>query len=96
MVSGNQFYYTLEYEEGDEGGCLKRIEGEHHNTLPGYDGCFLVDVVVNFFLARTDAVRSVGFDPILKRVAHTGECHKYIWRFKWTLVYNFRPDICYT
>ncbi|KAA0705940.1 Beta-1,4 N-acetylgalactosaminyltransferase 2 [Triplophysa tibetana] len=71
VVSGNQFYYTLEYVEGDDGGCMKRIEGRHHSPLPGHDGCFFVDVVVNFFLARTDAVRRVGFDPFLKRVAHT-------------------------
>ncbi|XP_073688883.1 beta-1,4 N-acetylgalactosaminyltransferase 2-like [Garra rufa] len=71
-VSGDQFYFILEYDEGDEsnGGCLSRIRG-FHQPLSGYDGCFLVDGVVNFFLARTDAVRSVGFDPFLKRVGHT-------------------------
>ncbi|XP_052408813.1 beta-1,4 N-acetylgalactosaminyltransferase 1 isoform X1 [Carassius gibelio] len=71
-VSGDQFYFVLEYDEGDEndGGCLRRIR-EFHQPLPGYDGCFLVDGVVNYFLARTDAVRRVGFDPFLKRVAHT-------------------------
>ncbi|XP_042576685.1 beta-1,4 N-acetylgalactosaminyltransferase 1-like isoform X2 [Cyprinus carpio] len=76
-VSGDQFYFVLEYDEGDEsdGGCLRRIRG-FHQPLPGYDGCFLVDGVVNYFLARTDAVRSVGFDPFLKRVAHTdGLCY---------------------
>ncbi|KAI7803169.1 beta-1,4 N-acetylgalactosaminyltransferase 2-like [Triplophysa rosa] len=71
VVSGEQFYYTLEYVEGDEGGCLKRIQGGYHSPLPGHDGCFFVDVVVNYFLARTDAVRRVGFDPFLNRVAHT-------------------------
>ncbi|KAK2916072.1 hypothetical protein Q8A67_000446 [Cirrhinus molitorella] len=72
-VSGDQFYFILEYDEGDEndGGCLRRIRG-FHQPLPGYDGCFLVDGVTNYFLARTDAVRSVGFDPFLKRVGHTG------------------------
>ncbi|XP_059376087.1 beta-1,4 N-acetylgalactosaminyltransferase 1-like [Carassius carassius] len=71
-VSGDQFYFVLQYDEGDEndGGCLRRIR-EFHQPLPGYDGCFLVDGVVNYFLARTDAVRRVGFDPFLKRVAHT-------------------------
>uniref|UniRef100_A0A8C1T8F9 Beta-1,4-N-acetyl-galactosaminyl transferase 2, tandem duplicate 1 n=1 Tax=Cyprinus carpio TaxID=7962 RepID=A0A8C1T8F9_CYPCA len=71
-VSGDQFYFVLEYDEGDEsdGGCLRRIRG-FHQPLPGYNGCFLVDGVVNYFLARTDAVRRVGFDPFLKRVAHT-------------------------
>uniref|UniRef100_A0A8C2C4S3 Beta-1,4-N-acetyl-galactosaminyl transferase 2, tandem duplicate 1 n=1 Tax=Cyprinus carpio TaxID=7962 RepID=A0A8C2C4S3_CYPCA len=71
-VSGDQFYFVLEYDEGDEsdGGCLRRIRG-FHQPLPGYDGCFLVDGVINYFLARTDAVRRVGFDPFLKRVGHT-------------------------
>ncbi len=77
-MSGDQFYFILEYEEGDksDGGCLRRIRG-FHQPLPGYDGCFLVDGVVNYFLARTDAVRRVGFDPFLKRVGHTGKCSKF-------------------
>ncbi|XP_056307839.1 beta-1,4 N-acetylgalactosaminyltransferase 2 isoform X2 [Danio aesculapii] len=29
------------------------------------------DGVVNYFMGRTEAVRKVGFDPFLKRVAHT-------------------------
>uniref|UniRef100_A0A4W4E7L1 Beta-1,4-N-acetyl-galactosaminyltransferase 2 (SID blood group), tandem duplication 1 n=1 Tax=Electrophorus electricus TaxID=8005 RepID=A0A4W4E7L1_ELEEL len=72
-VDGNQFYFSLMYEEGDEdgGGCMKRVHGQAHSTLPGFEDCYLVDGVVNFFLARTDAVRKVGFDPVLKRVAHT-------------------------
>uniref|UniRef100_A0A672S574 Beta-1,4-N-acetyl-galactosaminyl transferase 2, tandem duplicate 1 n=1 Tax=Sinocyclocheilus grahami TaxID=75366 RepID=A0A672S574_SINGR len=53
-----------------DGGCLRRIR-RFHQPLPGYDGCFLVDGVINYFLARTDAVQSVGFDPFLKRVGHT-------------------------
>ncbi|XP_065108640.1 beta-1,4 N-acetylgalactosaminyltransferase 2-like [Paramisgurnus dabryanus] len=70
-VSGEQYYFSLEYIEDDEGGCLRRFQGRHHKPLPGFEGCFFVDVIVNFFLARTDAVRRVGFDPFLKRVGHT-------------------------
>ncbi|KAK7167383.1 hypothetical protein R3I94_001698 [Phoxinus phoxinus] len=71
-VSGNQFHFILEYDEGDEeGGCLKRIEGGFHQPLSGYNGCVLVDGVINYFLARTEAVRRIGFDPFLKRVGHT-------------------------
>nr|XP_055036367.1 beta-1,4 N-acetylgalactosaminyltransferase 2-like [Misgurnus anguillicaudatus] len=70
-VSGEQYYFSLEYIEDDEGGSLRRFQGRHHKPLSGFDGCFFVDVVVNFFLARTDAVRRVGFDPFLKRVGHT-------------------------
>ncbi|XP_030643614.1 beta-1,4 N-acetylgalactosaminyltransferase 2-like [Chanos chanos] len=72
-VGSNAFYFTLVYEEGDinEGGCLSRFFGKRHQPLPGYPDCSLVDGVVNFFLARTDSVRRVGFDPLLKRVAHS-------------------------
>ncbi|KAG1967382.1 beta-1,4 N-acetylgalactosaminyltransferase 1-like isoform X3 [Pimephales promelas] len=71
-VSDDQFHFTLEYDEGDEeGGCLKRIKGGFHQRLSGYDRCVLVDGVINYFLARTEAIRRIGFDPLLKRVGHT-------------------------
>ncbi|XP_050959539.1 beta-1,4 N-acetylgalactosaminyltransferase 2 [Labeo rohita] len=72
-VGRDQFFFRLKYEEGDEeeGGCLRRLHRRKIQSVPGLDGCFFVDGVVNYFLARTDAVRRVGFDPFLKRVAHT-------------------------
>ncbi|XP_051573545.1 beta-1,4 N-acetylgalactosaminyltransferase 1-like, partial [Myxocyprinus asiaticus] len=71
-VSGEQFYFRLEYVEDDEeGGCLRRFRRSYHQPLSHFDGCFIVDGVTNYFLARTDAVRRVGFDPFLKRVGHT-------------------------
>ncbi|XP_051744743.1 beta-1,4 N-acetylgalactosaminyltransferase 1-like isoform X2 [Ctenopharyngodon idella] len=72
-VSGDQYYFSFEYEEGDEvdGGCLRRVKKVFHQPLPYFDDCFLVDGVVNYFLGRTDAVRRVGFDPFLKRVGHS-------------------------
>ncbi|CAJ1076022.1 beta-1%2C4 N-acetylgalactosaminyltransferase 2-like [Xyrichtys novacula] len=72
-VKGNQFYFTLEYEEGEEmeGGCLNRKSNGKFQPLPGYPNCALASGVVNFFLARTDAVQRVGFDPKLQRVAHS-------------------------
>ncbi|KAL1277819.1 hypothetical protein QQF64_024492 [Cirrhinus molitorella] len=72
-VGKDQFFFRLKYEEGDEeeGGCLRRLHRRKFQSVPGLDGCFFVDGVVNYFLARTDAVRRVGFDPFLKRVAHT-------------------------
>lgn len=56
-----------------EGGCLSRLKGGFHQPLPHFDGCILVDGVVNYFLGRTDAVRKVGFDPFLKRIGHSGK-----------------------
>ncbi|XP_065108639.1 beta-1,4 N-acetylgalactosaminyltransferase 1-like [Paramisgurnus dabryanus] len=72
-VGSNQFYFHLKYEEGieEEGGCLRRMHKLKHQSVPGFNGCYFVDGVVNYFLARTEAVRRVGFDPFLKRVGHT-------------------------
>ncbi|KAJ3600631.1 hypothetical protein NHX12_031611 [Muraenolepis orangiensis] len=72
-VTGNQFYFSLPYEEGDEltGGCLHRKSNGKFNSIPNFPRCHMVNGVVNFFLARTDAVSRVRFDPKLKRVAHS-------------------------
>ncbi|XP_029946291.1 beta-1,4 N-acetylgalactosaminyltransferase 2-like [Salarias fasciatus] len=72
-VEGNRFYFSILYEEGDEveGGCMIRKSGGKFHPLPGFLNCSFADGVVNFFLARTDAVRRVGFDPQLQRVAHS-------------------------
>uniref|UniRef100_A0A8C6QSB4 Beta-1,4 N-acetylgalactosaminyltransferase n=1 Tax=Nannospalax galili TaxID=1026970 RepID=A0A8C6QSB4_NANGA len=51
------------------GNCLRQKRGFHHE-LVGFPSCVVTDGVVNFFLARTDKVREVGFDPRLSRVAH--------------------------
>ncbi|XP_067385902.1 beta-1,4 N-acetylgalactosaminyltransferase 1 isoform X2 [Emydura macquarii macquarii] len=54
---------------GEEGDCLQTRQGYHH-LIEGFPGCVVTDGVVNFFLARTDKVLQVGFDPRLSRVAH--------------------------
>ncbi|XP_019411942.1 PREDICTED: beta-1,4 N-acetylgalactosaminyltransferase 1 [Crocodylus porosus] len=54
---------------GPEGDCLRVVPGWHH-PIAGFPGCVVADGVINFFLARTDKVRQVGFDPRLSRVAH--------------------------
>lgn len=51
------------------GDCFRHKRGFHHE-LVGFPNCVVTDGVVNFFLARTDKVREVGFDPRLNRVAH--------------------------
>ncbi|CAL8239306.1 unnamed protein product, partial [Gadus morhua 'NCC'] len=70
-VTGNQFYFSIAYEEGDgvTGGCMDRKPNIKFQSLPNYPQCSIVNGVVNFFLARTDAVNRVRFDPKLKRVA---------------------------
>ncbi|CAI5660411.1 unnamed protein product [Oreochromis niloticus] len=72
-VQGNKFHFSILYEEGDEneGGCLYRKSGGKFHPLPSYPQCHLASGVVNFFLARTDAMQRVRFDPKLQRVAHS-------------------------
>ena len=67
-MGGDQFPFTFRYDEGDEtdGGCLDRKMGGKFHSIPGYPQCRLVSGVVNFFLARTDTVQKVGFDPKIK------------------------------
>ncbi|XP_028388961.1 beta-1,4 N-acetylgalactosaminyltransferase 1 isoform X1 [Phyllostomus discolor] len=60
---------TVEPGAPGRGNCLRQRRGFHHKLL-GFPGCVVTDGVVNFFLARTDKVREVGFDPRLSRVAH--------------------------
>lgn len=64
---------TISIEPGeDDGDCLHTRRGFHH-VIQGFPNCVVTDGVINFFLARTDKVQQVGFDPRLARVAHLGE-----------------------
>lgn len=70
-VGGNRFCFRLLIEEGnDEGDCLHYRSG-HFHFLEGFSNCVVTSGVANFFLARTQEVRKVGFDPKLSRVAHS-------------------------
>ncbi|XP_049433113.1 beta-1,4 N-acetylgalactosaminyltransferase 1 [Epinephelus fuscoguttatus] len=61
---------TISIESGEEDGdCLHMRRGFHH-IIQGFPNCVVTDGVINFFLARTDKVQQVGFDPRLTRVAH--------------------------
>uniref|UniRef100_A0A8C8EZN3 Beta-1,4 N-acetylgalactosaminyltransferase n=2 Tax=Oncorhynchus tshawytscha TaxID=74940 RepID=A0A8C8EZN3_ONCTS len=61
---------TMSIEPGEEeGDCLHLRRGFHH-IIQGFPNCVVTDGVINFFLARTDKVQQVGFDPRLARVAH--------------------------
>uniref|UniRef100_A0A8C7F5X1 Beta-1,4 N-acetylgalactosaminyltransferase n=2 Tax=Oncorhynchus TaxID=8016 RepID=A0A8C7F5X1_ONCKI len=61
---------TMSIEPGEEeGDCLHMRRGFHH-IIQGFPNCVVTDGVINFFLARTDKVQQVGFDPRLARVAH--------------------------
>ncbi|XP_032891363.1 beta-1,4 N-acetylgalactosaminyltransferase 2 [Amblyraja radiata] len=70
-VNQQVFTFKLWYEEGDdEGDCVFSQYGSFH-PLDGFPGCVVTSIVVNFFLAKTEKVQSVGFDPRFARVAHT-------------------------
>ncbi|XP_062975268.1 beta-1,4 N-acetylgalactosaminyltransferase 1 isoform X3 [Elgaria multicarinata webbii] len=68
--------YTTTYRQqisvqpgGEDGDCLRTRQGYHH-IIEGFPDCVVTDGVINFFLARTEKVLQVGFDPRLSRVAH--------------------------
>ncbi|KAM5332687.1 beta-1,4 N-acetylgalactosaminyltransferase 1 isoform 3-T5 [Glossophaga mutica] len=75
---------TVEPGAPGHGNCLRQRRGFHHKLL-GFPGCVVTDGVVNFFLARTDKVREVGFDPRLSRVAHLGEWRPLLAGSPWAL-----------
>ncbi|XP_017343715.1 beta-1,4 N-acetylgalactosaminyltransferase 1 isoform X3 [Ictalurus punctatus] len=54
---------------GEDGDCLHIRKGFYHG-LEGFPNCVVTDAVINFFMAYTEKVRQVGFDPRLARVAH--------------------------
>ncbi|XP_042200329.1 beta-1,4 N-acetylgalactosaminyltransferase 1 [Callorhinchus milii] len=54
---------------GKEGDCLEIRKGYYH-TLEGFPNCVVADAIINFFLARTEKIQEVGFDPHLSRWGH--------------------------
>ncbi|XP_077583152.1 beta-1,4 N-acetylgalactosaminyltransferase 1 [Stigmatopora nigra] len=66
----NAYRQTIAIEPGEEDGdCLHLRRGFHH-VIQGFPNCVVTDGVINFFLARTDKIQQVGFDPRFNRVAH--------------------------
>ncbi|CAG6021426.1 unnamed protein product [Menidia menidia] len=64
------FRHTISVEDGGEDGdCLHMRLGYHH-VIEGFPNCVAADAVINFFMAQTDKVRQVGFDPRLSRYGH--------------------------
>lgn len=55
---------------GQDGDCLHAIHGRYRRMVQ-FPECDIVDVVVDFFMARTSVVRQVGFDPEYRRIGHT-------------------------
>ncbi|XP_070553779.1 beta-1,4 N-acetylgalactosaminyltransferase 1-like [Ptychodera flava] len=64
---------VLEFQYGDEeGDCLAiRVERKYHQVSE-FPQCFWADGTTNFFMARTNSVRKIGFDPFFERSGHSG------------------------
>lgn len=71
-VLGNVFQFKLLLEQSENGDCIHRRSGSFR-PLDGFPKCVVTSGVVNFFLAHTERLLRVGFDPRLQRVAHSGE-----------------------
>uniref|UniRef100_A0A8B9YH15 Beta-1,4-N-acetyl-galactosaminyltransferase 2 (SID blood group) n=1 Tax=Bos mutus grunniens TaxID=30521 RepID=A0A8B9YH15_BOSMU len=69
-VLGNMFQFKLFLEHSKNGDCLHRRTGSF-GPLDGFPNCVVTSGVVNFFLAHTERLQRVGFDPRLQRVAHS-------------------------
>nr|XP_033703547.1 beta-1,4 N-acetylgalactosaminyltransferase 2 [Tursiops truncatus] len=69
-VLGNVFQFKLFLEHSENGDCLHRRSGSFR-PLDGFPSCVVTSGVVNFFLAHTERLQRVGFDPRLQRVAHS-------------------------
>ncbi|XP_041859460.1 beta-1,4 N-acetylgalactosaminyltransferase 1a [Melanotaenia boesemani] len=64
------YRHTISVENGgEEGDCLHIRLGYHH-VIEGFPNCVVADAVINFFMARTDKVQQVGFDPRMSRQGH--------------------------
>ncbi|XP_048222349.1 beta-1,4 N-acetylgalactosaminyltransferase 2 [Perognathus longimembris pacificus] len=68
-VQGNVYQFKLLLEQGENGDCIHRRPGPFQR-LNGFPSCVVTGGVVNFFLAHTERLQRVGFDPRLQRVAH--------------------------
>ncbi|XP_072349760.1 beta-1,4 N-acetylgalactosaminyltransferase 1-like [Scyliorhinus torazame] len=64
------FLHKLSVEQGGkEGDCLIIHRGYYHQ-VEGFPNCFVTDATINFFMARTEKVQQVGFDPHITRQGH--------------------------
>lgn len=64
------YRHTISVEEGGEDGDCLHMRNGHHHVIEGYPNCVVADAVINFFMAKTDKVRQVGFDPRMSRTGH--------------------------
>ncbi|XP_078698801.1 beta-1,4 N-acetylgalactosaminyltransferase 2-like [Branchiostoma floridae x Branchiostoma belcheri] len=56
-------------EDDDDGVCILHETHKNYGQVPGFPDCFFATRVMNFFMGRTDGIRSVGFYPAYSRKA---------------------------
>jgi GT2 family glycosyltransferase len=66
----NEPYSYAELLELDYAAKELRLRKGNRGALPNEPGCFLHDIVLNFFVARTDRIRRVRWDERLKLGEH--------------------------
>ncbi|XP_016378078.1 beta-1,4 N-acetylgalactosaminyltransferase 1-like [Sinocyclocheilus rhinocerous] len=66
------YRHIISTDAGDEEGDCLHIRTGFHHVIEGFPNCVVADAVINFFMARTEKIRQVGFDPRLSRVGHLG------------------------
>lgn len=64
------FQHMMSVEQGGkDGDCLTIRKGYYHE-VEGFPNCVVTDAIINFFMARTNKVQQVGFDPLIARQGH--------------------------
>ncbi|XP_078594348.1 beta-1,4 N-acetylgalactosaminyltransferase 2-like [Branchiostoma floridae x Branchiostoma japonicum] len=60
----SMFSSTLEVTGDKNHICLlQHYEPNHFHEIPGFPGCYANEICANFFMASTNEVKSIGFDP---------------------------------
>ncbi|XP_077980439.1 beta-1,4 N-acetylgalactosaminyltransferase 1-like [Glandiceps talaboti] len=62
---------TLKYDQGIDGNCVYKGKSWRHRTLEEFPNCQVLDLVTDFWMAKTHAVRKAGgFDIEFERIGH--------------------------
>ncbi|XP_078589511.1 beta-1,4 N-acetylgalactosaminyltransferase 2-like [Branchiostoma floridae x Branchiostoma japonicum] len=74
-VKGTSWRYSSTFEvTGDKDNIclLQQYEPNHFHEIPGFPGCYANEICENFFIASTNEMKSIGFDPdpAMARIGH--------------------------
>ncbi|XP_070551058.1 beta-1,4 N-acetylgalactosaminyltransferase 1-like [Ptychodera flava] len=65
----DNYYTALDISWGSHGYCLSAKKSDH-GKVDQFPNCRFLDMVANFWMAKTEAVLKVGFDLRFERIAH--------------------------